>query len=399
MSEHSSVKPEKRLPSQQTLPVVSCASLDALGHFFAVFCTEFLEAALVERIADLLHQMVVEPEVMHDQQTLRQHLAALEQVAQIRAAEPAAGRTLTAFLDRAVVGLILRIHDVENAAVREQMTVARVPGRHDAVEEVDAARNALDDVARRADAHQIARLVLRRVRQDDIKNMVHDLGAFADGQTADRIARQIKFGDRLHVLDAQVIVGAALIDTEQQLMRIDGIRQAVETVELGLAASEPARRAVDGVLDVLARRRVFDALIKRHGDIRAEIGLDAHALLRTHEDFAAVDVRMEGHALLLDLAQRRKRENLKSARVGQHRAVPAHELVQTAHLTNDLIARANVKMVGIGQLDLAAKLLEVERIDRALDRAGRADVLKDRGLHHAVCRAEFAAARAAFGFD
>ncbi len=121
-------------------------------------------------------------------------------------------------------------------------------------------------------------------------------------------------------------------------MRIDGIRQAVETVELGLAASEPARRAVDGVLDVLARRRVFDALIKRHGDIRAEIGLDAHALLGTHEDFAAVDVRMEGHALLLDLAQRRKRENLKSARVVQHRAVPAHELVQTAHLTNDLIA-------------------------------------------------------------
>ena len=163
--------------------------------------------------------------------------------------------------------------------VREQMTVARVPGRHDAVEEVDAASNTLDDVARCADAHQIARLVLRRVRQDDIKNMVHDLGAFADGQTADRVARQIKFGDRLHVLDAQVIIGAALIDAEQQLMRIDGIRQAVKTVELGLAALEPARRAVDGVLDVLARRRVFDALIKRHGDIRAEIGLDAHALL------------------------------------------------------------------------------------------------------------------------
>ena len=80
-------------------------------------------------------------------------------------------------------------------------------------------------------------------------------------------------------------------------------------------------------------------------------------------------------------------------------ALPAHELVQAAHLTDDLIARANVQMVGIGQLDLAAKLLEVERIDRALDRAGRADVLKDRGLHHAVCRAEFTATRAAFGFD
>ena len=108
---------------------------------------------------------------------------------------------------------------------------------------------------------------------------------------------------------------------------------------------------------------------------------------------------MEGHALLLDLAQSRQREHLKSTGVGQHRAVPAHELVQTAHLANDLVARTNVQMIGVGQLDLAAELLEVERIDSALDRARRAHVLKDRGLHHAVRRAEFAAPCASLGFD
>ena len=125
--------------------------------------------------------MVIEPEVVHDQQTLRQHLAALEQVAQIGAAEAAAGRALTALLDRAVVGLVLGIHKVQDAAVREQMTVACVPGRHDTVEEVDAARNTLDDVARCADAHQITRLVLRRVRQGTICGT--DAGA-GDAQSA-----------------------------------------------------------------------------------------------------------------------------------------------------------------------------------------------------------------------
>ncbi len=122
-----------------------------LDIFFAVFCTEFLESALIERVADLLHEVVVEPEVVHDEQTLRQHLAALEQMAQICAAEAAAGRALTAFsIGRSSVWYFAFMM-VEDAAVREQMTVARVPGRHDTVEEVDAARNTLDDVARCAD--------------------------------------------------------------------------------------------------------------------------------------------------------------------------------------------------------------------------------------------------------
>ena len=109
-------------------------------------------------------------------------------------------------------------------------------------------------------------------------------------------------------------------------------------------------------------------------------------------------MRMEGHALLLDLAQGRQRKHLKAARVGQHRAVPPHELVQAAHRLDDLVARADMQVVGVGQLDLAAQLLEVERIDRALDRARRADVLEDRRLHNAVRGAEFAPASFALGF-
>ena len=73
--------------------------------------------------------------------------------------------------------------------------------------------------------------------------------------------------------------------------------------------------------------------------------------------------------------------------------------MQTAHLLDDLVTRTNVQMVGVGQLDLATKLLEVECVNRTLDSTGCADILKDRRLNHAVRRAELTAASTAFGFD
>ncbi len=49
---------------------VSCllAFSDTFAHAFAEFCAEALKIAVVDAVAYLLHQMVVEPEVMHDQQ-------------------------------------------------------------------------------------------------------------------------------------------------------------------------------------------------------------------------------------------------------------------------------------------------------------------------------------------
>lgn len=102
---------------------------DAFAHFFAVFCAVSLECAVIECVADFLHEVVVEPQIVHDEQPLRQHFTALEQVAQISAAEPLTGRALTAFFNRAVIGLVLGIHNVQDAVMREQMTVTRVAGR------------------------------------------------------------------------------------------------------------------------------------------------------------------------------------------------------------------------------------------------------------------------------
>ena len=244
------------------------------------------------------HEVVVKPQVVLHKQTLRQHFTRLEQMAHIGAGEPPAGRALASLFNRAVIGLVFGVVDVQDSVPSEQMPMARIARRHDAVEEIHAARHALNDVGRRANAHQIARLILRRIRQHLVEDVVHHLGALSNRQSADGVARKIQFCDILHMLNTQIIIGTALIDAKQQLLRVDRIGQAVETRHLLFAALKPTGCARTRCLDVIIWRRIFNAFIKCHGNIRAEIGLDAHALLRPHENLAAVYMRVEEHALL-----------------------------------------------------------------------------------------------------
>ena len=107
---------------------------------------------------------------------------------------------------------------------------------------------------------------------------------------------------------------------------------------------------------------------------------------------ASVHMGVEVNAFLSDLSQRGKREDLKAAAVGEDRPVPGHEAMQPAHLLYQSVAGPDVKMIGVGQLDLAADLSEIARRKRALDRALRADVHKDGRLHRPVRRRELAPA-------
>ena len=125
---------------------------------------------------------------------------------------------------------------------------------------------------------------------------------------------------------------------------------------LDLTALQPAQRALTGCLRVLVARRVFHALIEGHRNVAAEIRLNAHALLRSHEDAPAVEVRGECHALFFDFAQARKGKYLKPAAVGQDRAVPVHKLVEAAHLSNHIVAGAQMQVVRVGKLDLTAEV-------------------------------------------
>ena len=55
-------------------------------------------------------------------------------------------------------------------------------------------------------------------------------------------------------------------------------------------------------LHIFPVRRAGRALVKSHGDRGSQIGLDLHALLRSHEDLPTVDMGVEIHALLLYFA-------------------------------------------------------------------------------------------------
>ena len=184
--------------------------------------------------------------------------------------------------------------------------------------------------------------------------------------------------------DAQLRESGALIDAEEHLAGIHRIRQGVEPVVLRLAPGQPAQGALAGGFGILIGRRVFHALVEGHGDIRAQVGLNLHGLLRPHKDAAPVDVGGEGDPFLLDLAQARQGEHLEPARVGQDRAVPPHEPVQAAHLPHHLVAGAQVKVVGVGQLYLTADLLQIVGRHRTLDGPLGAHVHEHRRLHRAV---------------
>ena len=77
----------------------------------------------------------------------------------------------------------------------------------------------------------------------------------------------------------------------------------------------------------------------------------------------AVEVRLEDHALLGDLAQAAQAEDLKAAGIGEDGVRPGHEAVQSAHLADQLVPGPQIQMIGVGQQDL-------RRRDLRRDRAG-----------------------------
>ena len=75
-----------------------------------------------------------------------------------------------------------------DAVPREQLAVARVARRQDAVEQIDAAGDALDEIVGHPGPHQISRLVGRQLRRGVADDVVHDVDRLTDAQAADRVA-------------------------------------------------------------------------------------------------------------------------------------------------------------------------------------------------------------------
>ena len=327
-------------------------------------------------------------QVVHAGQHRRQHLAAAIEVMKIGAREARTGHAGAGRIERRVVFLVAGISNAQVAETCEEMAVAGVSRRHDAVEHVDAGADAVDQVFRRADAHQVARLVgrqaVRRVRDDALH-----LGLrLADADTTDRIAGQAELGQGRHRFLAQGLEHAALDDAEQRV-------RVLQARELVARAARPAQAHLHrGAHRVFAGDPAFDlvggALVELHHDVAVEYPLDLHAHLGCEEQLVAVDRRGEGDALLAHLRIGAERPDLKAAAVGEDGARPGLEAMQAAEPAQDVEARAQPEVKGVAEDDLGAHRLERGR-QHALDGAVGAHRHEGRRLDAAVIECEAAA--------
>ena len=111
-----------------------------------------------------------------------------------------------------------RIPHFDLPGVGERRAVSAIARRHDAVEHIDAARDAKHEVERFADAHQIARLVRGQSIRGRLEGADHLLRGFADREAAQSITGEIQLRQRLGTADAQGDIGPALNDREQGLI-------------------------------------------------------------------------------------------------------------------------------------------------------------------------------------
>ena len=210
-------------------------------------------------------------------------------------------------------------------------TVTGDAGWENAVEHIDAAQDAFEQMVGSADTHQIARLILWQIPRRNLKHIVHNIARFADAQSANCAAVEVHTADNFGAFFAQVRENAPLADTKNALI---GRSFSVET------ALSPAVRAFGRFFGVVVIGGIGNAFVERHSNIGAERHLSSNGNFGRKKFWRAVEVRAESYAVLSDFAQFAEAENLEAAAVSQNTARPVHKFVQAARLLNQIRARA-----------------------------------------------------------
>src|SRR5271165_6895011 len=97
----------------------------------------------------------------------------------------------------------------------------------------------------------------------------------------------------------------------------------------------------------------------------------------------AIEMGAELYSVFGHLTQVAEAEDLKPPRVGEQWARPAHELMQPAELADELVAGAQIQVIGISKNDLRAQLFQ-EMLGNGLDCSLGANRHEDGGLHRGV---------------
>ena len=196
-------------------------------------------------------------------------------------------------IERARVLGIARVAQIEPPAPGEGLAVAARAGRHHAVEHVDAAGDRCEQILRRADAHQIARPILRQHGSGRLDHVEHRGLPFADRQPADGIA--VEADSR----SARRRIARADRDRRCPARCRTGPGRARPSFEMPPWSARPAERQLDARLaphraspdnGVHSSSTIWMSEPSRHCTSMARSGVSAMR--------GAVDMRLEGDALL-----------------------------------------------------------------------------------------------------
>ena len=268
------------------------------------------------------------------------------------------------------------------------MAVARVAGRHHAVEHVDAARHRLDDVLRLAHAHQVARLVGRQLRHGRVQRAAR----------ARRPARPPP-GRRSRSRRSRSPSG-----------RRPSACAAPDACRPGRCRTAP-RRCLHGRASSARPSAATVPSSRAPAASVAGYGVHSSKIITMSESSTRwICMRSSGPRNTLrpstgeakvtpslgDLAALGQRPDLEAAGVGQDRAFPAREAVQAAVRLDHLQSRAQIQVEGVAEDDLGAERAQLVGRHR-LDRAVGAHRHEGRGLDAAARKAQPAAAGGAVG--
>ena len=237
---------------------------------------------------------------MHHAQPHGQHFLSLEQVTQISPGVPAAHWAVTLGVNRERIRLILGIFQIDGTVPGKESGMPGISGGHDTVEEIHTPGHGFNDVAGGPDPHEVPGFLPGHVRLHRLDDLVHHLRALPHRQAANGIAGQIQVCNPLHMLHANVPIGPSLVDAPKHLMGVHRIRQLVQAGIFCFAPLQPPVGPVHTPVHVIPGRRIFNALIEGHTNVRAQVGLNLHTLLRPHKNPAAVNVGGKIHPFLLN---------------------------------------------------------------------------------------------------
>ncbi len=292
------------------------------------------------------------------------------------------------------ISLPLLVSDVDDAFGRVQHPVSRVAGGQYAVEHINTSGDPFQNIFGGAHAHEVAGFVLGKNLRHQFGHGVHFFGGFAHRESTDGIALAPVRGDGFGRNFPQLRVGAALHNREKGLLMTINRFGVVETFN---AAFEPAVREAHRFFGILEIAWVGRTLIEGHNNVCPDDALDVHHVFWRKRVFRTINMALKGDTFLFDLPPMGERINLIAAAVGQDRALPSIETVDTARCTKHIQTRAEIEVISIAEADFGVNIVAELVLMYGFDGSRGAYGHENGGIDRAVVGFDLAGAGAGVG--